>query len=329
MGRADARSRHLAGLCIGLPAAVFSGSALAQPWPAKPIRWIIPFPPGGGTDIVSRSITSRLGEALGVQVVAENRAGSGGTIGLTVAAKMAGDGYAIVTGQLANVGIAPALYPKLPYDPLKDLAPVTNIVKAPLVLVAHPSLPAGNLRELVTLARARPGALTYGSPGSATTGHIAMEMVKTATKTDILHIPYKGQTLALTELIGGQITLYISSIPTVLPMLNEKRLKAIGITSATRSPALPKVPPIAEGGIPGYDVTNWYGVFVPAGTPRDIVARLNREIVRIIALPELKERFTADAGVGVGDTPEQFDAFIRSELQRWSKAVKDSGARAD
>ena len=317
------------GALLALGICLHAVPVFAQNYPGKSIRWIAPFPPGGGTDLISRTLAQKLSEAWGQQVLVDNRPGGGGTIGLAVAAKSPADGYNVVLGQLANVGIAPALYSKLPYDPVRDLAPVTLVLSAPLILVAHPSLPANNVRELIALARAKPELITFGSPGNGTTGHLAAEMIKSATGVKMTHIPYKGASPAITDLMGGQIAIYVSTIPPSLPLLKSGRLKALGVTSAKRAPALPDVPTIAESGLPGYEVTNWYGVMVPAGVPKDILGKLHTEIVRILKLPDVQKRFQGEGGTVAPDTPEQFAAFIKSEIAKWGKAVKDSGARVD
>lgn len=314
--------------CIAVAAAFVAAGAYAQSYPSKPVRWIVPFPPGGGTDLVSRSITAKLSEAWKVQVVPDNRPGAGGTIGLEAAVRAPADGYTVVLGQAGNVAVAPALYAKLPYNPLKDLTPVTQVVAPPLVIVSHPSFPANTMKDLIARARAKPGAITYGSPGNGLIGHLAIELLKTMTKIDMLHIPYTGASRALTELIGGQIVIYASSMPPAAPLIKAGRLKALGVTSAKRIAAMPDVPAVAET-VPGYAAVNWYGVFVPAGTPRDIVMRLNADIVRILKQPDVKERFAAEGGEPVGDTPEQFAAFVRAELPKWAKVVKESGAKVD
>ncbi len=301
----------------------------AETYPVKPVRWVVPFPPGGGTDLISRTIAAKLAEAWGVQVIADNRPGGGGSLGLGIAAKTPADGYTVVLGQASNVAVAPALYAKLAYDPVKDLQPITNVIAAPLVIVSHPSFPARNAKEMIAYARARPGALTFGSPGNGTIGHLSMELLKTIAKINILHIPYKGATLAITELIGGQIVLYASSMPPALPLINAGKLKALGVTTSKRLVPLPNVPTVAESGVPGYEAVNWYGVFVPAGTPKDIVAKLNADIVRVLKQPDVKERFAGEGGDIVADTPEEFAAFVRKEIPKWSKVVKDAGAKVD
>jgi tripartite-type tricarboxylate transporter receptor subunit TctC len=307
-----------AGLCYG-----------AEGYPTKPIRWIIPFPPGGGTDVISRTLAQKLTESWGQQVIADNRPGSGGTIGLAAAAKLPADGYTLVLGQLANVAIAPALYAKLPYDPVKDFTPVTLVLTSPLVLVAHPSFPAKNLKELIALARAKPDVVTNGSPGNGTTGHLGTEMLRTMAKVRMTHIPYKGAVPAFTGLLGGEIAIYMSSIPPALPMLNSGRVRGIGVTSAKRMASLPKVPTIAEAGVPGYEVTNWYGVLAPAGVPKDMLAKLNGELVRILKQPDVQQRFQGEGGDIIANSPDEFGKFIRNEIAKWGKAVKESGAKVD
>lgn len=309
--------------------AAISGSVQAQAYPSKPIRWIVPFPPGGGTDVVSRTLTQKLTEAWGQQVIADNRPGSGGTIGLAIAAKLPADGYNIVLGQLANVAIAPALYAKLPYDPVKDLTPVTLALTSPLILVAHPSFPARNVKELIAVAKSKPDAVTFGSPGNGTTGHLGTEIIKTAGGVRMTHIPYKGATPAFTGLLGGEIAVYMSSIQPAMPMLNAGRVKALGVTSTKRIATLPNVPTISETGIPGYEVTNWYGVMVPAGVPKEVLAKLHGELVRILKLPDVQQRFQAEGGDITPNTPEQFAAFIGAEIAKWDKAVRASGAKVD
>jgi tripartite-type tricarboxylate transporter receptor subunit TctC len=301
----------------------------ASTYPTKPVRWIIPFPPGGGTDVISRTLAQKLTELWGQQVIADNRPGSGGAIGLAAAAKLPADGYNLVLGQLANVAIAPALYPKLPYDAAKDFTAVTLALTSPLILVVHPSVPAKNVKELIALARAKPDSITFGSPGNGTTGHLATEIIKSAGKVKMVHIPYKGAVPAFTGLLGGEIAVYMSSIQPALPMLKAGRVRALGVTSAKRIPTLPDVPTIAESGLPGYEVTNWYGVMAPAGLPKDVLGKLHADLVKVLKQPDVQQRFAAEGGDATPNTPEQFAAFIRNEIVKWGKAVRESGAKVD
>lgn len=322
---------HLATrVCVGIAfvSAVVAPVA-AQNYPLKPVRWIVPFPPGGGTDLTTRILAPKLAEALGQQIVVDNRPGSGGTLGLGIAAKAPADGYHIVTVQTANMAIAPSLYKKLQYDSLKDFAPVTQGVTASLVMVAHPSFPPRNVAELVKLARSKPGAITYGSPGNGTGGHLGTELIKILAKVDMIHIPYKGASPALTDLMGGQITIYLSSIPPAAPLVKSARLKAIGVTGSKRNATLPEVPTFAESGLPGYVVESWYGVAVPAGVPRDIVARLNSDLVRILGMPDVREKFATDGSEPAPSTPEQFAAFLREEHQKWGRVAREAKVQVD
>jgi tripartite-type tricarboxylate transporter receptor subunit TctC len=323
------KQQHLAALIAAASLVMLPLAAAAQNYPTKVVRWIAPFPPGGGTDVISRAIAQKLTEAWGQQVIVENRPGSGGTIGLAAVAKSPPDGYTIALGQLANMGIAPGLYAKLPYDPVKDLQPVTVALSSPLILVAHPSLPAKNVKELLALARAKPDAITFGSPGNGTTGHLAAEMIKSTTGVRMTHVPYKGASPAITGLMGGEIAMYVSTIPAASPMLKSGRIKALGVTSAKRIAALPELPTIAESGLAGYEVTNWWGVVLPAGPPRDILARVHQDVMRVLKLPDVQGRFAGEGGDVVANTPEEFAAFIREEIPKWTKAIKASGARVD
>jgi tripartite-type tricarboxylate transporter receptor subunit TctC len=315
--------------CLAFVSAGTAVTALAQAYPARTLRWIVPFPAGGGTDIIARTLGQKLAEAWGQQVIVDNRPGSGGTLGLAAAAKSPADGYTLVLAQTANVALAPAVYAKLPYDPQADLAPVTLVLSTPFVLVAHPSVPAKNVRELVALARARPDDLSFGSSGNGTLSHLSGEMIKTMAGVRLLHVPYKGVPLALSDLYSGRIALYVSPIPPMLAPARDGRVKAIGVTGTQRSNAFPGVPTLAESGLPGYEATNWYGAMVPARTPQDIVAKLNAELTRILRLPDVRSRFQDEGGDVTPTTPEQFAAFIAHELPRWAKIVKASGARVD
>ena len=316
-------------LCGIAMACTAVAAAAADTYPAKPVRWIVPFPPGGGTDLISRTVAAKLGEAWKVQVVPDNRPGSGGTIGMSAAAKSPADGYTIVLGQASNVAVAPGLYAKLPYDPLRDFMPVTQVIAAPLVIVSHPSFPAKNVKDLVARAKAQPGAITFGSPGNGTIGHLSMELLKSMARIDMLHIPYTGASRAITELMGGQIVVYSSSMPPAVPLIHAGKLKALGVTTAKRLAPLPDVPTVAESAVPGYEAVNWYGVFAPAGTPREIVAKLHEDIARVLQQPDVQKRFASEGGEVIANTPEEFGAFIRREIPKWTKVIRDSGARVD
>lgn len=306
-----------------------ASAAMAQGYPAKPVRWVVPFPPGGGTDLISRVIAGELAKLWGVQVVADNRPGGGGTLGLGIAAKTPADGYTLVLGQASNIAVAPGLYARLPYDPLKDLQPITQVIATPIVIVAHPSFPVKNVKELVVYAKSRPGAVTFGSPGNGTIGHLSLEMLKSMAKIDMLHIPYKGASVAITELIGGQIVLYGSSMPPALPLINAGKLRALGVSSAKRLAPLPAVPTVAESGVKDYEAVNWYGVLAPAGLPKEIVGKLHDDIVRILKQADVQERFKGEGGDVVGNTPEEFAAFMQKEVPKWSKVVRDAGVKVD
>ncbi len=311
-----------------LIAAFVASSVFAQAYPAKPVRWVIPMPPGGGTDLISRTVAAKLTEAWKLQVVAENRPGAGGTIGMEAVVRSAADGYTVVLGQAANVTVAPSLYSRLPYDPLKDLTPVTQVIAPPQVVVSHPSFPVRSIKELIAYARAKPTAITYGSSGNGTIGHLGLEMLKSMAKIEMLHIPYTGASRALTELMGGQIAVYCSSMPPAVPQLKAGRLKALGVTAAKRLGNMPDVPAIAET-VPGYEAVNWYGVFLPAGAPRDIVNKLHADVAKVINLPDVKERFASEGGEPVGNTPEQFASIIRAEIPRWAKVIKEAKIKVD
>jgi len=306
-----------------------AGSVAAQAYPSKPVRWVVPFPPGGGTDLISRTLAAKLSEAWNVQVVADNRPGGGGTIGMGIAAKTPPDGYTLVLGQASNITVAQGLYDKIPYDPVKDLQPLTQVISTPLVLVSHPSFPAKTLRDLIAFAKAKPDAVTFGSPGNGTIGHLSVEMLKSMAGIRMLHIPYKGATLAITELIGGQITIYASSMPPAINLINAGKLRALGVTSAKRLAPLPSVPTIAESGVKDYEAVNWYGVFMPAGASKEMVARLHGDLVKLLRLPDVKERFSSEGGEIVANTPEEFGAFIRKDIPKWSKVIHDAKVKVD
>ena len=316
-------------LAVLMLAALVIAPAYGQTYPSKTVRWIVPLPPGGSTDLISRLLAQKLSEMWRVQVVVENRVGAAGTIGMAAAAKSPPDGYTIALGQTSNLAVAPGLYPKLGYDPLKDLAPVTQVVSTPMLLVSHPSLPARSVRGLIALARSQPNAITYASGGSGGQTHLPMELFAKTAGVKMVHVPYKGIGPSVVALVSGEVATGLSSIPPVLPHVKSGRLRALAVTSARRYKGLPEVPTMAEDGVPGYDVAVWYGVVLPGGTPKEIVARVHADVVRILAQPDVNERLTADAGEVIAGTPEAFAAYIRSELARWSKVIAETGAKAD
>lgn len=314
-----------AAACLLLLPAISPG----QDWPTKPIRFIVPFPPGGGTDIFSRTIAHQLGEALHTQVVVDNKPGAGGNIGLDATAKSPPDGYTLVMGQTSNLAINPSLYAKVPFDPIRDFAPISLITSAPLVLVVAPGAPWNSLAEVIAAANARPGQLSFASPGNGTVGHLAGEMLSRAAGIKLVHVPYKGAAPAMTDLMGRQVDLYFASLGAGVAQVKGGKLRALAVTTLERSPALPGVPTIAESGFRNFDASTWYGVLAPAGTPAAIIARLNAQITRILQLPEVRERLASDGGEVLGGTPERFTSFLKTEHAKWLQIVKDSGARIE
>jgi tripartite-type tricarboxylate transporter receptor subunit TctC len=298
-------------------------------FPAKPIRLVVPFPPGGSTDIIARVIGQKLSESLGQQVIVENKPGAGGNIGVESVAKAPADGYTLVMGHVGTFGSNPALYKKLPYDPVKDFAPVTLIAMVPNLLVVQPSLPIRTTQELIAAARAKPGQLTYGSGGNGSAAHLAAEYFKLRAGVDIQHIPYKGTMPALTDLLSGQISMQITGAPPLMPYIKSGKVRVLATASPQRLKILPDVPTIAESGVPGYAATQWYGILAPAATPKPVVDKLNVEIVNAINRPDVRARLEAEGAEPVGNTPAEFAAFIKSELALWAKVVKESGATID
>jgi tripartite-type tricarboxylate transporter receptor subunit TctC len=294
----------------------------AQSYPAKPIRIVVTFPPGGPTDIVARAVGQKLTEAWGQQIVVDNRGGAGGIIGTDVAAKAVPDGYTLLLGTSSGLSINPALNPKLPYNAFTDFAPVSLVVINPQILVLHPSLPAGSLTELIKLAKARPGQINYASVGQGSPNHLGMEMLKAMTGIDMVHIPYKGTAPALTDLVAGQVSLMFNSMPSVLPQVRSGKLKGIAVGSAKRSRAAPDIPTVAEAGVPGFEYVTWYGLFAPAATPKEVIARLNGEIVKILAEPEMAQRLASQGAEPAGSTPDELGKFMRNEHERWKELIR-------
>ena len=304
--------------------------ASAQGYPGKPIRFVVPYPPGGSVDIAARGVGQKLTEAWGQAVVIDNRAGAGGNIGADFVAKSPADGYTLLMGAVATHAINPTLYGKLPYDPVKDFTPVALVVQVPNILVLNPAVPAKSVRELIELARARPGSLNFASGSTGSTGHLAGELFNTMAGVKMVHIPYKGAAPATADLLSGQVQLMFDNLANALPNVKAGRLRALAVTTLARSPAVPDLPTIAESGLPGFDLTTWFGVMVPAGTPPDIVVRLNAEIVRALNAKDMRERLRQmGAEPPVNNTPENFTAFIRAEAAKYAKVVKDSGAKVE
>jgi tripartite-type tricarboxylate transporter receptor subunit TctC len=307
---------------------VVSALAAAQDWPARPVRLILPFPPGGGTDILGRLIAERLSASLGQPVVTENRGGAGGNVGAEAAARSAPDGYTIVL-VAPSLAISPTLYSKINYDPVKDFAPVSLVATVPNVMITQPSLPAQNLQEFIAYAKARPGALNFGSGGAGTSNHLAGELFNIVTGTKLVHVPYKGVNLAMQDVLAGNVHLVFIGIPAAAPHVKAGKLRALALVAPQRSAALPDVPTVAEAGLGDFEVTTWYGVLAPAATPRPVVMRLNSELVKIMHSPELKEKLAATGTEPLTSTPEEFAAYIKREIAKWGDVIRKSGAKAD
>jgi tripartite-type tricarboxylate transporter receptor subunit TctC len=315
-------------LLIPLLLAALPVSAQAtDPYPSKPLRFILPFPPGGPTDILGRLIGERLAFNLGQPVIVENRGGAGGNVGAEAAAKSAPDGYTIVLAA-PSLAISPSLYSKLNYDPLSDFAPISLVATVPNVIVTQPAL-APSLQEFIARAKAKPGGMNFGSGGSGTSNHLAGELFNIVTGTRLVHVPYKGVNLAMNDVLAGSIHLVVIGVPAAAPHIKSGRLRALGVIAPQRLPALPEVPTVAEAGLPDFEVTTWYGVLAPAGTPRPVVARLNAELVKILYSPDMKDKLNAMGTDPVTSTPEEFAAYLRQETAKWANVVLKAGLKAD
>ena len=319
------QSRHVA---IALAATFAIAPAAAQNFPAKPVRFVVGLAPGGGTDIVARMVGQKLSQNINQQVIVDNRPGASGNIAAELVARGAPDGYTLLVTTASHV-INPALYKKLNYDPIKDFAPVTQLTAQPYIFVVHPTMPAKNVKEFVGLAKSRKDGLTYASSGSGLLGHLAMELLKSESNFSATHIPYKGAAPALMATISGEVDAFFPTIISGTPQVKNGKLRAIAVTTKERSPLLPNVPTVAEQGFPGYEVSGWYGLLAPAGVPKDVLAYLNAETVKVLRDGEVKQRMSNEGAVPVGSTPEQFASYMRSEAQKWAKVVKLSGATAD
>lgn len=324
-----ARRVALGGTLALAAAALLPSLAIAQSFPTKPIRIVVPFPPGGSTDLLARRIGEKLATAWGQPVVVENRAGAGGTLGADYVAKSSPDGYTLLMGVTGSNAIAGALYPKLPYDVVKDFAPVSLVVSSPLVLVRNPGFAGKTVAEVVAIAKAKPGSISYGSPGNGTSMHLTGEMFKLSAKVSMLHIPYRGSAGALSDLMGGQIETMFGDFLVVWPQLESGKLQPIAVTSKTRHKMLPNVPTIAESGYPGFEALSWQGLFAPAATPPAVVEQLNREVNKALASADIQEYFGSRGFTLGGSSATEFKAFVKVEADKWAKIVQASGAKAD
>jgi tripartite-type tricarboxylate transporter receptor subunit TctC len=318
--------RVLALLALSL---VLVGPAAAQPFPAKPLRLFVGFSPGGGVDITGRIVAAKLSELWGQAITVENRLGAGGTLAADAVAKAPADGYTFVVCNAASHGIAPSLYKKLPYDPIRDFTPISLLGITSNVMVVHPSVPATTVAEFIAYAKANPGRISFGSSGIGTSPHLSVELLKSMTGINLVHVPYKGGAQSSTDLLGGQIQLLITNLPEQIGYIKAGKTRALGVSTTKRSPQLPDLPTISEAGVPGFDVTVWYGLCAPAGLPRALVDKVNADVAKAVLSPDTQRRLF-DQGVEASrNSPEEFAAFIRAEVTKWAKVVRDSGATAD
>jgi tripartite-type tricarboxylate transporter receptor subunit TctC len=301
----------------------------ADSYPTKPVRWVVPFAPGGNADTLSRTVAQKITDTLGQQVVVDNRSGANGNIGMEIVARASPDGHTVVLGYIANVAIAPSLVSKLPYDILKDYAHISQLASSPNIFVAHPSVNARNFKELVALAKSKPKSLSFGTAGVASVGHLTGELINTLAGIDLQHVPYKGSGQTVIDVLAGQIQLLVGGMSSVMPHIKSGRLRALAVTGAQRSPVMPDVATLAESGFPGLEATAWYGVHAPANTPRVIVNRLHADMAKALTLPDVKQRLEGLGYDLVGSPPDVYAAYIKSEIVKWAKVVKASGAKAE
>ena len=318
-------SKWGAGALIALVAAV----TWAQPFPTRPIRIVVPFPAGGTTDVLARAAAQKLSESLGQPAVVDNRPGAGGNIGAELVAKAPPDGYTLLMGTVGTHAINPSLYPRMPYDHVRDFAPVILVAGVPNVLVINPALPVNSVAELLAYAKANPGKLNFASSGNGTSIHLSGELFKTMTGVQMAHVPYKGSAPALQDLMGGSVQLMFDNLPSSLALIKAGKLKALAVTSLARAAALPDVPTLAESGLPGFEASSWFGLLAPAGTPQPVIAKVNSEVAKWLASPEAKEKLLAQGAIAAGGTPEDFARHIAAETAKWQKVVKESGAKID
>ena len=306
----------------------FSAHLMAQAYPSKPLRIIVGFPPGGATDVAARAVAQKLTESIGQQVIVDNRPGAASNIGAELVARAAPDGYTLFMGSVSTA-INPSLYSKLSYDPLRDFAAVTQVANTPFLLVTHPSMPVKNVKELIAFAKARPGQVNYATAGAGSGGHLFMELFRSLTDINIVSVPYKGAAPATTDVLAGQVPLMFDNILTTLPLVRSGRFRGLAVSTAARSPIAPDISTMAEAGVAGYEANAWFGVFAPAATPKDLIARINAEIVKGLQTADMRERLRALGAEPVGGTPEQYAAFFRAEVAKWAKVVKAAGVRLD
>ncbi len=315
-------------VCVSLHAAHAQQPAL-HGYPNRPIKMIMPFPPGGPTDILGRLLGQRLGDVLGHNVVIDNRAGGAGMIGAVLAAKSPPDGYTLFLGGITTLAIAPFVQKSMQYDPIRDFQPVTQTTISPLLLMTHPSLPARSVKDFVALARARPGEINYASSGPGGSGHLAGELFKSTTRTNLAHVPYRGAPPALNDLVSGQVQVMFGTMLAAVPHVRSGKVRALAVTGPKRSIAVPDVPTFAEAGFAGYDASSWNGILVPTGTPQPLVAKLNAELVKIIHTPNVLDRLASDGPIPIGNSPDEFAAYIKAEQAKWSKVVREANVRID
>jgi tripartite-type tricarboxylate transporter receptor subunit TctC len=313
----------------GFAFALLAGGVAAQRFPSKPVRIVVPFPPGGGVDIVARIVGPRLAKSYGQQVVVENRAGAAGIIGTEFAARAAPDGYTWLLATMGNLTVNKHLYSRMAVDPEKDLAPVTEVVAVYFVMVAHPSLPAKNVRELIALAKQRPGEITFSSSGAGGAPHLAGELFKRMANVNLVHVPYKGSGPSFADLLGGHVSLTCDSMLQSLPYIRSGKLNALAVLAAKRARQLPNVPTVAESGLPGYELTNWFGLVVPTGSPREIITRVHNDFTRVLRDQDVRDKISSMGADVVGDSPEQFATFMRAESTKWARVIKEANIRAE
>lgn len=309
-------------------AAVLSDAG-AQAYPAKPVRLIVPAPPGSAPDFLSRLLAPKLSDTWGQPMVIDNVLGAGGNIGTDRVAKSAADGYTLLFNTIGPIGVNTSMYEKLPFDPVKDFAPITLVAKVPNILVVHPGVPVASVKELIAYARQNPGKLRYGSPGSGTSNHLSAELLKVMAGIDLLHIPYKSSAQMTTDILGGQVEVVFHNAPVLLPHVKSGALRGLAVTGATRNPSTPDLPTVAEAGVPGFEVTAWFGFMAPAGTPQPVISKIHADVVKAMAAPDVRERMLVQAAQPVGSTPQEYAEFIRAEIAKWAKVVKRSGAKVE